>query len=91
MTPADFYRDEAARCRQRAERSSTPERAQKWEARVEEYLRLASELTGAEHPPDDAMPARRSRKANGALVIGTRAPNNTDAGHPRCHWPRGTL
>ena len=61
MTPADFYRGEAARCQQRAERSSTPERAQKWEARAEQYLRLASELDGAEQPLDDATPARRSR------------------------------
>lgn len=44
MTPAEFYRDEAARCRDRAERSSTPERAVKWQARAEQYETLAREL-----------------------------------------------
>ena len=69
MTPADFYRGEAARCRQRAERSSTPARADKWEARAEEYLRLASELDGAEQSLDDAGPARRSRRTSGAFLL----------------------
>jgi len=69
MTPADFYRGEAARCRQRAERSSTPERAEKWEARAEQYLRLASKLDGTEQQSlDAAMPTRGSRRASGAFL-----------------------
>jgi len=46
MTPAEFYRGEAVRCRDRAERSSTSERAAKWQARAKEYERLARELEG---------------------------------------------
>jgi hypothetical protein len=69
MTPADFYRGEAARCRQRAERSSTTERAQKWAARAEQYLRLASELDSAARPLGDPLPARRLRRTSGASVL----------------------
>jgi len=60
MTPADFYRDEAARCRDRAERSSTRERVEKWRARAEQYEQLARELDGEtvsrvkRRPPDAA-------------------------------------
>lgn len=44
MTPAEFYRGEAARCRQRAERASTHERAEKWRSRAAQYEQLAREL-----------------------------------------------
>jgi hypothetical protein len=59
MTPADFYRDEAARCRQRADRSSTDERAEKWRARAEQYEQLARErdadtMMNATGPSTDA-------------------------------------
>lgn len=51
MTTAEFYRDEAARCLLRAEKSTTEERAAKWQARAHEYLRLTAELEAAEQSP----------------------------------------
>src|SRR5262245_31339603 len=48
MTLADFYRAEAARCRARAEKASTPEREMKWRRRAEDSVRFATELEAAE-------------------------------------------
>jgi hypothetical protein len=55
VTPAEFYRDEAARCVRRAEASRTPERRKKWHELADEYLRLAllmedSETSGRQAP-----------------------------------------
>ena len=48
VTIADFYRAEEARCRDRAEKASTPEREMKWRRRAEDCLRLATELEAAD-------------------------------------------
>ena len=50
MTIAEFYRAEAARCRDRAEKARTPERETRWRRLAEDYLRLATELEAAESP-----------------------------------------
>jgi hypothetical protein len=41
MTLSEFYRDEAARCQLRAEKSRRPDRAQRWNAFADEYLQLS--------------------------------------------------
>jgi len=50
LTIAEFYRAEAARCRDRAEKARTPERATRWRRVAEDCLRLAAELEAAEGP-----------------------------------------
>jgi len=47
MTLAQFYREEAARCRQRAEQSTNPVSERRWQALAADYLRLARELGDA--------------------------------------------
>ena len=42
MTIPDFYRAEAARCRDRAEKAKTPERATRWRRVAEDCLRVAA-------------------------------------------------
>ena len=49
-TIAEFYRAEAARCRDRAEKAKTPERATRWRHVAEDCLRVAAELEAAERP-----------------------------------------
>lgn len=50
MTIADFYRAEAVRCRDRAEKAKTPERATRWRRVAEDCLRVAAELEAADRP-----------------------------------------
>ena len=50
MTTAEFYRAEAALCRERAEKAKTAEREIRWRRLAEDYLRLATELEAAESP-----------------------------------------
>ena len=50
MTTAEFYRAEAARCRDRAEKAKTPERATRWRHVAEDCLRVAAELEAADGP-----------------------------------------
>ena len=50
MTIAELYRAEAARCRDRAEKASTPERVTRWRRLAEDNLRLAMELEAADGP-----------------------------------------
>ena len=50
MTTAEFYRAEAALCRERAEKAKTTEREIRWRRLAEDYLRLATELEAAESP-----------------------------------------
>jgi hypothetical protein len=47
MTTAAFYRTEAARCSERAEKARSAERAKRWQQLAEEYLQLASQLERA--------------------------------------------
>jgi len=47
-TIAEFYRAEAARCRDRAEKAKTPERATRWRHVAEDCLRVAAELEAAD-------------------------------------------
>ena len=44
MTIAEFYRHEAERCQRRSAQSDNTERAEKWFALAEEYLRLAQQF-----------------------------------------------
>jgi hypothetical protein len=44
MTTAEFYRAEAARCRDRAEKAINADRANRWRRLAEDYVRLATEL-----------------------------------------------
>ena len=46
MTLSEFYRDEAARCQRRAEKSRRPERAQRWKALADESLYYALLMEG---------------------------------------------
>ena len=50
MTIAELYRAEAALCRDRAEKASTPEREIRWRRLAEDNLRLAMELEAADSP-----------------------------------------
>ena len=50
MTIAELYRAEAARCRDRAEKASTPERVTRWRRLAEDNLQLAMELEAADGP-----------------------------------------
>ena len=50
LTSAEFYRAEAVRCRVRAEKAKTPERATRWRRVAEDCLRLAAELEAAADP-----------------------------------------
>ena len=50
MTIAKLYRAEADRCRDRAEKASTPERVTRWRRLAEDNLRLAMELEAADGP-----------------------------------------
>ena len=50
MTIAELYLAEASRCRDRAEKAKTPERATRWRRAAEDCLRLATELEAAESP-----------------------------------------
>ena len=47
-TIAEFYRAEAARCHDRAEKASTPERVTRWRHVAEDCLRVAAELEAAD-------------------------------------------
>ena len=49
-TIPEFYRAEAARCRDRAEKASTPERVTRWRRVAEDCLRVAAELEAADGP-----------------------------------------
>ena len=51
ITIAEFYRAEAARCRDRAEKASTPERVTRWRRVAEDCLQVAAELEAAEQRP----------------------------------------
>ena len=53
-TIADFYRAEAARCRDRAEKAKTPERATRWRHVADDCLRVAEELEAADGPMDSS-------------------------------------
>jgi len=50
ITIADFYRAEAARCRDRAEKAKSPQRATRWRHVAEDCLRIAAELEAVEGP-----------------------------------------
>ena len=63
MTIAELYRAEAARCRDRAEKASTPERVTRWRRLAEDNLRLATELEAADasvHSPASSPSSRAS-------------------------------
>jgi hypothetical protein len=47
MTLSEFYRDEAARCQRRAEKSRLPHQAQRWNALADEYLQVSLLMEGA--------------------------------------------
>ena len=70
-TIAEFYRAEAARCRDRAEKASTPERATRWRRVAEDSLRAAAELEAA----DDSLISQRHHNPVGhqAFVPSSRA------------------
>ena len=61
ITIAEFYRAEAARCRDRAEKASTPERATRWRLVAEDCLRVATELEAA----DDQLIRQRHHHQSG--------------------------
>ena len=66
-TIAEFYRAEAARCRDRAEKAKTPERATRWRRVAEDCLRVATELEAADapvHRPAATPPRLRSMLKN---------------------------
>ena len=50
ITIADFYRAEAARCRDRAEKAKSPQRATRWRHVAEDCLRVTAELEAVEGP-----------------------------------------
>jgi hypothetical protein len=62
MTIPEFYRAESARCRDRAEKASTPERVARWRRVAEDCLRVAAELEAADGPVHKpaAMPSSRA-------------------------------
>ena len=61
MTLAEFYRAEATRFRERAEKASTADRASKWRRLAEEYVSLAMELKTVTEKPGDRPGLVRSR------------------------------
>ena len=63
-TIAEFYRAEAARCRDRAEKAKTPERATRWRHVAQDCLRVAAELEAADAQVHSPAPSPTSRASN---------------------------
>ena len=68
-TIAEFYRAEATRCRDRAEKAATAERVTSWRRVAEDYLRVAAELEAAGAPVGRSASHHRSRPSSFRSVI----------------------
>ena len=64
MTIPEFYRAEAARCRDRAQKASTPERVARWRRVAEDCLRVAAELDAADGPIHKSAATPSSRASS---------------------------
>jgi hypothetical protein len=69
ITIAEFYRAEAARCRDRAEKASTPERVTRWRRVAEDCLRVAAELETADGPVHRPAATPSSRASSFRTIL----------------------
>ena len=69
MTIEELYLAEASRCRDRAEKAKTPERATRWRHVAEDCLRVAAELEAADGPVKKPAVSPSSRASSFRSIL----------------------